>query len=77
VPLAIAVWQWRYTVRVTDRLLTISTFTTRTVPLLDISEENTPMTKQRKSKSVFIDSAAKTPFFPARPLQYASTLRML
>jgi hypothetical protein len=38
VPLAMAVRQWRYTVRVSDNELAISTFTTRTVPLQDISE---------------------------------------
>lgn len=38
IPLAMAVWQWRYTVRVSDDELAISTFTTRTVQLRDISE---------------------------------------
>jgi hypothetical protein len=38
VPLAMAVWQWKYSVRVSGKELTISTFTTRTVPLEDISE---------------------------------------
>lgn len=38
VPLALAVWQWTYTVRVTDNELAISSLTTRSVPLQDISE---------------------------------------
>jgi len=38
VPLALAVWQWRYAVRVSDKELVISSFTTRTVRLQDISE---------------------------------------
>lgn len=38
VPLAMAVWQWRYSVRVSDKELAISTFTTRTVEFRDISE---------------------------------------
>ena len=38
VPLALAVWQWRYAVRVSDKDLAISSFTTRTVRLQDISE---------------------------------------
>jgi hypothetical protein len=38
VPLAMAVWQWKYSLRLSDKELTISTFTTRTVPLQDISE---------------------------------------
>lgn len=38
VPLAMAVWQWKYSVRVSDKELAISTFTTRTVELRDISE---------------------------------------
>jgi hypothetical protein len=38
VPLALAVWRWKYTVRVTDNELAISSLTTRSVPLHDISE---------------------------------------
>jgi hypothetical protein len=38
IPLAMAVRQWRYTVRVSDNELAISTFTTKIVLLRDISE---------------------------------------
>jgi hypothetical protein len=38
VPLAMAFWQWKYRVRVSDKELAISSFTTRTVQLQDIGE---------------------------------------
>jgi hypothetical protein len=38
VPLAMAIWQWKYRVRVSHKELAISTFTTRTVQLRDIGE---------------------------------------
>jgi hypothetical protein len=38
VPLVMALWQWKYRVRVSDKEIAISSFTTRTVQLQDISE---------------------------------------